>query len=156
MIGGGVTGVSTAFHPTRRGICDVVIVDEDALASGGTGKSSGCVRQHYSTAETCRMIRYSLELFQHFAEQVDGESSTDVIALARHAADRVWRPCFLMLAVAVTSVTNERASAAVSPKAPGAAVLRGRRRRDLGSLAVRAQPDRRARRPQPRAAGDVG
>src|SRR5262249_56010016 len=33
-----------------------------------------CVRQHYSTAETCRMIRYSLEFFQHFGERVDGES----------------------------------------------------------------------------------
>jgi hypothetical protein len=40
------------------------------------------------------MIRYSLELFRHFAEQVDGESSTDVIALARPAADRAGRPCF--------------------------------------------------------------
>src|SRR5204863_9311422 len=43
-------------------------------ASGAHGKSSPCVRQHYSTAETCRMIRYSLEFFQHFAERVDGGS----------------------------------------------------------------------------------
>jgi glycine/D-amino acid oxidase-like deaminating enzyme len=74
IIGGGVTGLSTAFHLTRRGIRDVVVVDKGSIASGGTGKSSACVRQHYSTAETCRMIRYSLEMFQHFAERVDGES----------------------------------------------------------------------------------
>jgi glycine/D-amino acid oxidase-like deaminating enzyme len=74
IIGGGVTGVSTAFHLTRRGVRNVIVVDKGSIASGGTGKSSACVRQHYSTAETCRMIRYSLEFFQHFAERVDGES----------------------------------------------------------------------------------
>jgi sarcosine oxidase subunit beta len=74
IVGGGVTGLSTAFHLTRRGIRNVVVVDKGAIASGGTGRSSACVRQHYSTAETCRMIRYSLEFFQHFAERVDGAS----------------------------------------------------------------------------------
>jgi glycine/D-amino acid oxidase-like deaminating enzyme len=74
IIGGGVTGASTAFHLTQRGVRDVVLVDKGSLASGGTGKSSACVRQHYSTAETCRMIRYSLDFFQHFGERVGGES----------------------------------------------------------------------------------
>jgi sarcosine oxidase, subunit beta len=74
IIGGGVTGASTAFHLTRRGITGVIVVDKGALASGGTGKSSACVRQHYSTAETCRMIRYSLDFFQRFAEHTDGGS----------------------------------------------------------------------------------
>jgi glycine/D-amino acid oxidase-like deaminating enzyme len=74
IIGGGVTGASTAFHLTRWGVRDVIVVDKGAIASGGTGKSSACVRQHYSTAETCRMIRYSLDFFQHFAERTDGGS----------------------------------------------------------------------------------
>jgi glycine/D-amino acid oxidase-like deaminating enzyme len=50
--GGGVTGASTAFRLTRRGVRDVIVVDKGSLSSGGTGKSSACVRQHYSTAET--------------------------------------------------------------------------------------------------------
>jgi len=74
IIGGGVTGASTAFHLTQRGVRNVVVVDKSSLASGGTGKSSACVRQHYSTAETCRMIRYSLDFFQHYAERVGGAS----------------------------------------------------------------------------------
>jgi glycine/D-amino acid oxidase-like deaminating enzyme len=74
VVGGGVTGASTAYHLTRRGIRNVTVVDKGAIASGGTGKSSACVRQHYSTAETCRMIRYSLDFFQHFAERTGGES----------------------------------------------------------------------------------
>ena len=74
IIGGGVTGASIAYHLTRRGVRDVIVVDKGAIASGGTGKSSACVRQHYSTAETCRMIRYSLDFFQHFAERTEGGS----------------------------------------------------------------------------------
>ena len=62
IIGGGVTGTSIAFHLATRGVRDVVVVDKGFVASGATGKSSACVRQHYSTAETCRMIRYSLDV----------------------------------------------------------------------------------------------
>ncbi len=74
IIGGGVTGTSTAFHLTQRGVRDVLVLDKGFVASGATGRSSACVRQHYSTAETCRMILYSLDCFQHFAERTGGES----------------------------------------------------------------------------------
>ena len=74
IVGGGVTGTSLAFHLTTRGVRDVVVLDKSFVASGGTGKSSACVRQHYSTAETCRMILYSLDCFQRFAEITGGGS----------------------------------------------------------------------------------
>jgi glycine/D-amino acid oxidase-like deaminating enzyme len=74
IIGGGVTGASTAFHLTTRGVRDVLIVDKSFVASGGTGKSSACVRQHYTTAQTCRMIRFSLDCFQRFEELTGGHS----------------------------------------------------------------------------------
>jgi glycine/D-amino acid oxidase-like deaminating enzyme len=74
IIGGGVTGASLAFHLAARGVRDVIVVDKSFVASGGTGKSSACVRQHYSTAETCRMIRYSLDFFQRFEELAGGHS----------------------------------------------------------------------------------
>jgi glycine/D-amino acid oxidase-like deaminating enzyme len=74
IVGGGVTGTSLAFHLTTRGVRDVVVLDKSFVASGGTGKSSACVRQHYSTAETCRMILYSLDCFQHFTEITGGGS----------------------------------------------------------------------------------
>src|SRR5262245_13046402 len=74
IIGGGVTGTSTAFHLASRGVRDVIVIDKSFVASGATGKSSACVRQHYSTAETCRMIRYSLDFFQRFEELTGGHS----------------------------------------------------------------------------------
>ena len=74
IIGGGVTGTSIAFHLAIRGVRDVIVVDKSVIAAGGTGRSSACVRQHYSTAETCRMILYSLDCFQRFPELTDGGS----------------------------------------------------------------------------------
>ena len=74
IIGGGVTGTSIAFHLAARGVRDVIVVDKSFVASGATGKSSACVRQHYSTAETCRMIRYSLDVFQRFEALTGGHA----------------------------------------------------------------------------------
>jgi len=74
IIGGGVTGTSIAFHLAVRGVRNVIVLDKSVIAAGGTGRSSACVRQHYSTAETCRMILYSLDCFQRFADLTDGGS----------------------------------------------------------------------------------
>ena len=52
IIGGGVIGASIAFHLAARGMRDVIVVEKSSVASGATGKSSACVRQHYTTAET--------------------------------------------------------------------------------------------------------
>jgi len=74
IVGGGVTGASIAYHLAAAGARDVVVVDKSFVASGATGKSSACVRQHYSTRQTCRMIRYSLDFFQRFEELTGGHS----------------------------------------------------------------------------------
>jgi sarcosine oxidase, subunit beta len=74
IIGGGVTGASIAYHLAARGMREVVVVDKSSVASGATGRSSACVRQHYSTVETCRMIRYALDFFERFEELTGGGS----------------------------------------------------------------------------------
>ena len=76
IIGGGVTGASIAYHLVRRGTRDVVLVEKSFLASGATGKSSACVRQHYTTVETCRMVQYALRFFEHFAEHTGGHTAS--------------------------------------------------------------------------------
>ena len=78
IIGGGVTGASIAFHLTERGVRDVVVVEKRFLASGATGKSSACIRQHYSTSETCRMVLESLRFFERFAERTRGGTASFV------------------------------------------------------------------------------
>lgn len=78
VIGGGVSGVSIAYHLAKRGARDVVLVEKNFLASGATGKSSACVRQHYSTPEGCRMVLKSLRFFERFEELTGGRTASFV------------------------------------------------------------------------------
>lgn len=78
IIGGGVTGASIAYHLAKKGARDVVVLEKSFLASGPTGKSSACVRQHYSTPETCRMVLASLRFFEQFEELTGGRPASFV------------------------------------------------------------------------------
>ena len=74
IVGGGVTGCSIAYHLAARGVRDVLLLERDGLASGGTGRSVGIVRQLYPTPETTRMVVRSLEVFRRFAEAIGGDA----------------------------------------------------------------------------------
>jgi glycine/D-amino acid oxidase-like deaminating enzyme len=74
IVGGGVTGCSIAFHLAERGVRDVVVLERRFLASGGTGRSVGIMRQLYPTPETSRMVLHSLRVFQQFREVTGGEA----------------------------------------------------------------------------------
>ncbi|MBM3217780.1 MAG: FAD-binding oxidoreductase [Candidatus Rokubacteria bacterium] len=75
IIGGGATGASTAYHLAKRGVKNVVLLEKQFLASGPTGRSSACVRQHYSTPETCRLVLKALRFFERFEELTGGRSA---------------------------------------------------------------------------------
>ena len=55
VIGGGVTGLSTARALVELGVTDVLVLDRDTMGSGGTGKSSGVVRCHYGIRSLAAM-----------------------------------------------------------------------------------------------------
>lgn len=74
IIGGGVTGASIAFHLAASGIRDILVLERRSLASGGTGRSVGIVRQLYPTEATSRMVVRSLAVFQRFADAVGGDA----------------------------------------------------------------------------------
>src|SRR5262245_32244416 len=74
IVGGGVTGVSIAFHLMRRGLRRVVLLERQFLGSGGTGRSVGIIRQLYPTPETTAMVLASLAVFREFGDAVGGRS----------------------------------------------------------------------------------
>ncbi|RME86086.1 MAG: FAD-binding oxidoreductase [Caldilineae bacterium] len=83
VVGAGIMGCSTAYQLARRGL-KVAVLEKGLVASGGSGKSSAIIRQHYSNELTARMALYSLRVFQHFDEVVGGEcgfTETGFVAL---------------------------------------------------------------------------
>ena len=73
IIGGGVIGVSTAYHLAAAGVRDVVLVDRAAFGSGSTCKAAGGVRAQFSDRTNIVLGRRSLWTFEHFREQLDQE-----------------------------------------------------------------------------------
>lgn len=72
IIGGGVYGTSIAYHLTKMGCGDVVLLEKDSLASGSSGKSCAIIRQHYSNEVTARAAMESRKFFEVFEAEVGG------------------------------------------------------------------------------------
>ncbi len=72
VIGGGITGTSTAYQLARRGY-QVTLLEKSHLGAGSTGRTGGIIRQHYSNEITARMALRSLHVWRDFDEQVGGD-----------------------------------------------------------------------------------
>jgi glycine cleavage system aminomethyltransferase T/glycine/D-amino acid oxidase-like deaminating enzyme len=69
IIGGGVGGTSIAYHLTRLGWTDVVLVDRAELTSGSTFHSAGLVGQLRSTTSLTRMMMYGTDLYRRLRDE---------------------------------------------------------------------------------------
>ncbi|MBO4252590.1 NAD(P)/FAD-dependent oxidoreductase [Streptomyces griseorubiginosus] len=70
IIGGGVMGVSIAYHLAAAGVRDLVLVERDELASGSTSKAAGGVRAQFSDELNIQLGARSLEAFGRFPEEI--------------------------------------------------------------------------------------
>ncbi len=68
VVGGGVVGLSTAYHLARAGVRDVVLLEKDELGGGSTCKAAGGVRAQFSDAVNIELGARSLRTFESFAE----------------------------------------------------------------------------------------
>ena len=71
VIGGGVIGCSVAYHLTKFGWNDVVLLERDQLTSGTTWHAAGLVSQLGPTAAITKIRKYSLDLYKKLAKEVD-------------------------------------------------------------------------------------
>jgi len=63
IIGGGIVGCSIAYHLTKLGIKDVVLLEQNQLTAGTTWHAAGLVGQLRATANLTHLARYTTELF---------------------------------------------------------------------------------------------
>ena len=74
VVGGGVIGCSVAYHLTKFGWNDVVLLERDQLTSGTTWHAAGLVSQLGPTAAVTKIRKYSLELYKKLEKEVDFSS----------------------------------------------------------------------------------
>lgn len=63
IVGGGIMGCSTAYHLTKHGWKDVVLLEQGRLSGGTTWHAAGLVGQLRGFQNLTRLIRYSTELY---------------------------------------------------------------------------------------------
>ena len=83
VIGGGANGASTAFHLTRLGVRDVLLMERRHLAAGATGKSGALVRMHYTNEAESRLALESLKVFRDFEAIVGGPCGFEAVGFVQ-------------------------------------------------------------------------
>jgi sarcosine oxidase, subunit beta len=74
IIGGGVMGCSLLYNLATRGMRDLVLLERNVIASGGTGRSQAISRMHYSNPFTALLAWESLKILRNFEDIVGGSS----------------------------------------------------------------------------------
>ena len=91
VIGGGIVGCSVAYHLTRAGWSDVVLLERKFLTSGTTWAAAGLVGQLRATHALTRLAAYGTELYARLEAETGqhtGYTSNGSIMVAR-TPDRV-------------------------------------------------------------------
>lgn len=65
-------GASTAYHLAKRGVRDVVLLEQGYLASGPTGRSLANLRPYHGVEETVKIIHESSRVYLDFDELIGG------------------------------------------------------------------------------------
>ena len=69
VVGGGIVGCSVAYHLARRGITDVVVLEQGKLTGGTTWHAAGLVSQLKSTHSLTKLATYSARLFEALEDE---------------------------------------------------------------------------------------
>lgn len=69
IIGGGIIGCSTAYHLTKLGVRDVVLLERNRLTSGTTWHAAGLVRSALYTQNLTRLAKYTVDLYTRLEEE---------------------------------------------------------------------------------------
>jgi len=64
VVGGGIAGVSCAYHLAKAGVREVVLLEKGELTSGSTHHAAGLVTQFNPSPTMMRFRRYSVDLYK--------------------------------------------------------------------------------------------
>jgi heterotetrameric sarcosine oxidase gamma subunit len=69
IIGGGVIGTSVAYHLTKLGSTDLVLLEQGQLSSGTTWHAAGLVGQLRASESGTRLVQYSTQLYAELEDE---------------------------------------------------------------------------------------
>ena len=69
IVGGGIIGCSVAYHLTKLGWKDVLLLERKQLTSGTTWHAAGLIAQLRATANMTKLAKYSQELYGNLEKE---------------------------------------------------------------------------------------
>ena len=145
IVGGGVIGTSTAYHLTRLGWTDVLLLEQGRLSGGTTWHAAGLVGPLRASESGTRLVQYSAELYA----RLEAETGLATGYKQRRRRDRGPHRGPDGAAAPDRGQRRRRTTWSARCSRPSEAlerwpVMRGRRpaRRDLAARRRQGQPDR--------------
>ena len=74
IIGGGIIGTSVAYHLTKLGRSDVVLLERKQLTCGTTWHAAGLVGQLRATKNLTQLSQYTAKLYETLAQETGLET----------------------------------------------------------------------------------
>jgi sarcosine oxidase, subunit beta len=78
IVGGGVIGLSTAYHLARKRIGKVILLDKGPVGDGSSSRAAGIITGLLWTETQVLVRKKSLELFRQFSHELDNYKFQDV------------------------------------------------------------------------------
>lgn len=69
VVGGGIVGASLAWHLTREGVPDVLLLEANTIGSGSSWHAAGLITGSRSTATLTALASYGLEVYDSLQER---------------------------------------------------------------------------------------
>ena len=73
IIGAGINGLFVAYELWKRGIRDIVVIEEKYLGAGGSLRNAGCFRSSFTSLEHVILMKKSIELWLSCKRELDLE-----------------------------------------------------------------------------------
>ncbi|PYG30528.1 GcvT family protein [Pelagimonas varians] len=115
IIGGGVIGCSVAYHLTKKGWNDVVLLERKQLTSGTTWHAAGLIAQLRATKNMTKLAKYSQELYGTLEEETGVATGfkrvgSITVALTEERREEIYRQAAMArsFGVEVEEISNER------------------------------------------------
>jgi dimethylglycine dehydrogenase len=98
VIGGGVVGVSTLYHLTRKGWTDVVLLERTELTAGSTWHAAGLLPLFNMSYTVGQLHKYSVDLYKRLPAETGQDVSFHVtgnlrLATCRDRMDEYYKYC---------------------------------------------------------------
>jgi sarcosine oxidase, subunit beta len=71
IVGGGIMGLSIAYHLARLTSWRIVVIERSYLVSGASGRNGGGVRMQWADAGNVRLMMESIEMCRGLAQELD-------------------------------------------------------------------------------------